>query len=232
VFESACAKNRDSIYGVHCFSIDGIQSSHSLGSGFTIAPGILATAAHLVHIDGDPSKPYYQLFEVIRSPDIGQRMESARLIAQDQAHDIALLRIDTSRSDKFLDIEPNQVPTGTICGSLGFPLGLLVPTPQGPQINLMERFQGSYISSFHKHEYRRGAIVDFYEIDSLMYNGSSGCPGFLINSKVIGMQSQCLLSNSTANKSSNAGNNTQLSISMWVPSMDIIRCARKNGINI
>jgi S1-C subfamily serine protease len=237
MFKEACEKNREAIYGVRGFSIISKKEiRNELGSGFTIAPGILATVAHLTHVESNRQKPVHSKFEVIRSPDVGQKMESASFIAEDPIRDIALLKIDSPRSTKYLTLEPNRVPTGTSCGSLGFPLGEIIQTPQGLTISLIERFQGSYISAFHKQTLTPGNDVDVYEIDSLMYNGSSGCPGFLMNSNVIGMQFQSLLGRGVvkigkpAKKS--ATPNTQLAISSWVPSMDIITFARNKGITV
>jgi S1-C subfamily serine protease len=239
MFKGACQKNRDSIYGIRAFSqISTKEVNNGMGSGFTIAPGIIATVAHLVHVENNPKKQIHTNFEVIRSPDIGLNMEAATFIAEDPNHDIAFLKINTPRSSNFLTLELNKVSTGTNCGSLGFPLGELTQLPQGIQIGLIERFQGSYISAFRKALSPSGHLVDFYEIDSLMYNGSSGCPGFLVNSNVIGMQSQSLLGQSAADQANLAKgrkintSNTQLAISMWVPSMDIIKCAQNNGITV
>jgi len=237
MFKEACKINRDSIYGVHGFSlISKNQINHSTGSGFTIAPGIVATVAHLVHVESNPLKPLHSKFEVIRSPDIGQSMENATIIAEDPIKDIALLEITSPRSNKFLTLEPNKVPTGTSCGSLGFPLGGIIQTSKGDSFNLIERFQGSFISAFQQNIHPSGEKFDLYEIDSLMYNGSSGCPGFLTNSNVIGMQSRSVLGNSPkiSNKHSSkkVAPDIQLSISLWVPSMDILKFAQHNGIII
>jgi hypothetical protein len=166
-------------------------------------------------------KPVHSTFWVIRSPDIGQNTEIATLLAEDTKKDIALLKITYPRSTRHLTLEPDRVPTGTSCGSLGFPLCGIVDTPQGPLFNLVERFQGSYISAYVKHvEPSQGIDGDFYETDSLMYGGSSGCPVFLTNSSVIGMQSRFR----------HNVQGTQLSISMLVPSMDILQFARDKGI--
>lgn len=35
-----------------------------------IAPGIVVSAAHLLHLDSNPSGPRYTRFGVIRAPDI------------------------------------------------------------------------------------------------------------------------------------------------------------------
>jgi len=244
MFKDACLKNREAIYGIRAFTqISKTQVVNATGSGFAISPEIIATVSHLVHIENDPKRIHASI-EVIRSPDIGQPMESATLIAEDPDHDIALLKINNSRSKEFLKLDPNKSPTGTSCGSIGFPLGEMIQNNSGKLgFNLLERFQGSYVSAFTKMHNWSGKLVDYYEIDSLMYNGSSGCPGFLPNSIVIGMQSQSLLGRDVAevarnvNKGHGKGSrksvvNSQLAISMWVPSMDIIKFAQNQGIAI
>ena len=151
MFKDACQKNREGIYGIRSWSpISKTEVANGMGSGFAIAPGIIATVGHLVHINSDPKNKIHSNFHVIRSPDIKQQTEVATLIAEDPNQDIALLKIDKPRSTKFLTLEPNQISTGTSCGSLGFPLGTLTPTPVGMQLGLIERFQGSYISSFRQ----------------------------------------------------------------------------------
>jgi hypothetical protein len=243
MFKEACQNNREAIYGIKVTSkISNTQLGHSTGSGYAIAPGIIATAGHLI-----PKATQYQTrYEVIRSPDIGQQMEFASLISIDPNHDIALLKIDNPRSEKYLTLEENQVPIGTSCGSLGFPLSIISESGPGKiQYNLVERFQGSYISAYVDGLTPSGKVAYYYEIDSLMYNGSSGCPGFLVNSKVIGMQSQSRLGqDAAAMENARSGKikhgkgikkpvtQSQLAISMWVPSMDILKFAREKGINI
>jgi len=230
MFRSSCAINRESVYGVRCSTeVKPKGTSFSTGSGFTIAPGMVITAGHLVHMVNNANGPVHKAFDVIRSPDIGQQLERARLIAEDPMNDIALLMIDAPRSNKFLTLEPNKVQTGSSCGSLGFPLCGMVQDPSDPKrsaFSLVERFQGSHISSFQKYKSPKGFVVDHYEVDSLMYEGSSGCPGFLTDTKVVGMQSQSLMDAKTTKK----GNANRIAISIWVPSTVIIEFARKNGI--
>ncbi|HEY3419132.1 MAG TPA: serine protease [Methanomassiliicoccales archaeon] len=224
MFRRACSTNRESIYGVHGFSIigDNLQAN-TIGSGFTIAPGIIVTAGHLVHLDSDAKKSIQTSFDVIRSPDIGQGTEKAEFIAEDSEYDIALLKIVNPRSAKFLTLEPNKIQTGTNCGSLGFPLCSF----DNNGFHLVERFQGSYVSCYSQGISPKGKPVYQYEVDSLMYKGSSGCPGFLMSGVVIGMQSSYQM-----NREGQDGKMSQLAISNWVPSMEIIRCAKANGIKI
>lgn len=257
MFEEACRKNRESIYFVDgSTQISSSQQTHDLGSGFMIAPGILATVRHLVHEHRKINNPVHKEFHVIRTPVIGQpgnNFESAKIIAEDALSDIALLEISKPKSSDCIFLESNLVGIGTSCGSYGFPLAQAIQTPQGVNWVLIERFQGSNISSFHKHTYfERNAPSDAYEIDSLMYNGSSGCPAFLTNSKVVGMQSQSFLGPSPsalvkqptlhlkgARKIKGGAppekvdeNDTRLAISILVPSVDIIKLANDNGIKI
>jgi S1-C subfamily serine protease len=244
MFKEACQKNREAIYGIKAASqTSDTEVTFGTGSGFAIAPGIIATVSHLVHIDNDPNR-IHTSFEVIRSPDIGQTMESATLITEDPNHDIALLKINNPRSDNYVTLEQSKVPSGTSCGSLGFPLGeVVVLAPGQVRYNLVERFQGSFISAFVRDRTPLGKEADFYEIDSLMYHGSSGCPGFLPNARVVGMQSQSRLGESAAEVMQRAKTSggtgekkpiahSQLAISMWVPSMAILKTARDNGISI
>jgi hypothetical protein len=257
MFQEACKKNRESIYCiVGSTPISNNQQVNDTGSAFMIAPGILATVRHLVHKESNVKNPIHKEFHVFRAPEIGQpgkNFESAKFIAEYAVSDIALLEISNPQSSDCIILEPNRVAIGTSCGSYGFPLAEPIQTPQGLSWRLIERFQGSNISSFHKHDFfSENVPSDAYEIDSLMYNGSSGCPAFLTNSKVVGMQSQSFLgpslsasakqpiSNLKSARKVKGGappkkavvNDTRLAISILVPSMDIITLARDNGINI
>jgi len=199
-----------------------------MGTGFMIAPGIIATAAHTVRDSTNPNHPLHNTFRVIRAPDVGQPLESASFIAENPSRDIALLRVDHPRSTEYLTLESTRVPIGTFCGSLGFPFMNVQTNAQNHAVfNAIERFQGSHISAFVGSILPDSSMVYNYEMDSLMYPGSSGCPVFLTNSKVVGMQVQSLTENILGNP--NAGS-TRAAISVLIPSMDIISFARANSV--
>jgi S1-C subfamily serine protease len=229
MFSKACAQVRESIYGVLGSSQvgeTGITATNA--TAFMIAPGVLTTAAHFVHVENDFSKPVHTKFEVIRAPDIGQTMETAKLIAEEPTRDIALLRIDNPRSDICVSFEANRVPVGTSCGSYGFPLAKVAFRKTGKSFGLVERFQGASISAFVS-----GKLLSYYETDALMYRGSSGCPGFLTSGNVFGMHNKSRVEKpkEAANQLKQEGQaKTRLAISIWVTSMDIINFARANGI--
>src|SRR5437870_2552643 len=88
LFDKACAQVREALYGLTATSIVGPNLANcSTGTAFMVSPGVLATAAHGVHVENNPSKPIHSQFEVIRSPDIGKQMENATLIAEDPLRD-------------------------------------------------------------------------------------------------------------------------------------------------
>lgn len=236
MFVEACNQLHQCIYGLMGLSqIGPNQVNATNGTGFMIVPGILATAAHLCHIENDPSKPIHNHFEAIRSPEIGQQMERATLIAEDALRDLALLKIENPRSTLQVQMECNIVPTGTSCGSLGFPLASVIFSQSGRMFNLVERFQGANISTYQTSISPTGRALGFYETDSLMYGGSSGCPGFLINAHVFGMHVASFVDpasaqTNAAKPSQVAGN--RLAISIWVPATDIRDFAIANGIQL
>jgi hypothetical protein len=201
-----------------------------MGTGFAIAPGVLATAAHVCYVDGNPKKPTHQVFEAIRSPDVGQKMESATLIAIDAERDIALLRISNPRANASVQLRGARLEPGASVGSLGFPLATLVLGPQGRNFNLQERFQGAYLSAFFSGAAPSGRTLGVYETDALMYSGSSGCPGFLPDASVWGMHVSSRMASTNAGKKPAAAD--RLAISVWVPSDDIASFATANGVTV
>lgn len=193
MFSKPSKKIRESTYGFLATSIIDEKGSQktinaSNGTAFMIAPGYLVTAAHSIHQNNDRTKPVHQSFEFICAPNIGQQMEKAVLVTEDPIHDIALLKIENPKSTQSVTLAKGIIPPGTNCGFIGFPLSNVMFMQNGQrQLNLVERFQGAYISSYSKYSDQSGE-KSFYEIDTLMYSGSSGCPAFTVEGKVVGMQ--------------------------------------------
>ena len=224
---------RESTYGLLAgsgISQNGSQVAvnASNGTAFMVAPGYLVTAAHSIHQEGNPNKPIHQGFECIRTPDIGQQMEKAIFIDEDSIHDIALLKIEKPRSSSVVEFVKEILPRGTSCGFLGFPLANVQFFPDGKrQFNLFERFQGAYISNFITHNLGTAQQRTFYEIDTLMYSGSSGCPAFNIDAKIFGMQV-----GSVMQKRKEDNQTERVAISLVVPSAEIISFLKSQKIGI
>lgn len=225
MFSEICKSHRESIYGVLCQTpTAGGQIIFGNGTAFMIAPGICATAAHVLHLDGKKDNALHKKIEVIRAPDVGQPMLQATLIAEDIDRDLALIRISTVGHQLPLRLLDTRMDMGHHCGSLGFPLAKVVNNNGNIAFNLTERFQGAYISAF-QYNFEKNRPLHFYETDALMYGGSSGCPGFTTKGDIFGMHVATITDgNSTSNSS-------RLAISLWVPSMDIIEFAMQNNTN-
>jgi len=222
MFEQACRKIREGVYGVIGTSViqrNGPQVSVNAtnATAFMVAPGFLITAAHFIHQENTIKKPIHENFEVIRAPEIGGSTEKAIFVAEDQVRDIALLQIHNPKNNTILKLKKDILPRGNNCGFLGFPLSVVKFLPNGnKQFNLSERFQGAYISNYIEMP-NPGRLLPYYEIDTLMYAGSSGCPGFDLEGEVIGMQVATVMQNSATGSGSE-----HIAISLVVPSRDII----------
>lgn len=233
MFSKACKSIRESTYGVIGTSIikqNGPQVTINAtnATAFMVSPGYLITAAHFIHQENKPDKPVHQTFEAIRVPDIGQKMEKAVLVAEDSARDIALLKIEKPKNTTVIKLNGEVLPRGTNCGFLGFPLATIEFMQNGQKkLNLFERFQGAFISNYLDNHDTSGRQLPFYEIDTLMYSGSSGCPGFDIHGEVFGMQ---VASRLEKNKEENK--TEQIAISLVVPSVDISKFLEAQKISL
>jgi len=236
MFTKECAEIREAVYGVRALTPRGPQQSEmTQGSGFMIAPGVVATAAHLVHTEGDTTKPLHVRFEVIRAPEVGAPPTPASLIGEDITRDVALLQVPGGPTSACVRLAIDEIPKGTPCGSLGFPFSTTEPSGAW---NLVERFQHAYVSALVN-----DGTTSRYETDTLMYGGSSGCPGFVDGALVIGMQSASRSEpgrppappppprkgfrqpkKSRVTQAPTKG--TRVAISLWVPSFEIIAVAK------
>ena len=229
MFREACMQNSGGVYGTLSSTLKGNEKTWCNGTGFMIAPGILAMASHCLHVQNNNTNPRHKRFDVICTSDIGQSLENAFLIEEDCIRDLALLKIDKPRSTTCLHLESNLVDRGTACGSLGFPLSTTEFLSTGIEFNLVERFQSAYISASINETLSSGRILSTYETNNFMYAGASGCPGFLVNGNVFGMLVGTRVNSNTINGKQSM---EQVAISLWVPSMDIISFAKNNGIKL
>jgi S1-C subfamily serine protease len=227
MFSKATAQIRESLYGIMARTVKGEQTVHSMGSGVMVAPNYVVTNAHLLHQNNDPNQPSHKDIEVIRSPEIGRNCTTAGLLKEDTARDLAILKINgatSARSAPFLD---TILPSGTSLGSLGFPLATVNVVNGGIAYGLNERFQGAYISAFFN-EVIGSRVFPWYEVDRVMYGGSSGCPFYNVDGKVIGLQAKVRTDLSNGGSSQDMHN--FLAISLVIPSTEILKFAKSCGV--
>lgn len=234
MFVEECKKVRKALYGVRAITQKGDNISWSNGTGFMVTSGVVITAGHLVHVGNNFSKPVHKLFQVINALDIGKPVIEAELVGEDPKRDIAILKIlKPSHKEKVL-LNKEIVEIGLECGSLGFPLSEVSLDSANKRLNfnLIERFQGANISAFSR-SIESSEEHSFYETDSLMYRASSGCPGFTAGGVVFGMHTRSIIDKPGTNqndRSNKEGN--RVSISLWVPSTDIIAFVKSKGIKL
>ena len=229
MFVKECKKIRKALYGIRAITQDGNNISWSNGTGFMVSPGIVITAGHLIHVGNDFSKPIHKVFHVINALDIGKQLTEAELVGEDSKRDIAILRVRKPSHNECVLLNKQVVEVGTECGSLGFPLSEVSIDQVNKRLNfnLFERFQGANISAISRNV-ESGKDYFFYETDSLMYRASSGCPGFTIGAVVFGMHTRSII-----DKGGNPEKEgVRVSISLWVPSKDIIDFVQSKDIKL
>lgn len=234
MFVNAVNQVREAVYGVMGRTRTGNRVQISTGSGFMISPGYIVTCAHVLHVESNVVNPRYTEYRVIRAPEVGNPSENAKLVAEDTTKDIALLHLENPRNTSSLILANTLIPIGTPIGSSGFPLS----SADAKVWHLVFRFQSAYISA---HIPPQGTVTH-YESDSLMYPGSSGCPCFLDNATVCGMQQRSLIDtqNQPPQTPLPAGtppttpnpNLTRVSISLWLPSTEIRAFVTSHGVVI
>lgn len=90
------------------------------GSGFVVAPGLVATAAHVVR----------DAASISLSPERGQRAD-ADVVGLDAEVDLALVRARGSLDGHALSFSQRDAPIGTDVIALGYPLGLPFTATEG-----------------------------------------------------------------------------------------------------
>ncbi len=229
MFKYACSKIRDSIYALVASSPNAPgkydeENLISLGTAIMVAPGILLTASHLIHIQSSRANPIHQSFEVVR-PDATRKVENAVFLTEDSDRDMALLKIEEPSSKACVYLEPNQVPIGASCGLMGFPL----PTEDDGNLYFVKRFQSGHLSAYTPLTLPSGARHKFYELDFLAYIGFTGSPVFLTNGNVLGMYVRSAKSTGMITNITNPVESRH-TISLCIPSMEIISFLREKEI--
>ncbi|HMK95424.1 MAG TPA: serine protease [Candidatus Limnocylindrales bacterium] len=227
MFINAAAEIRESLYGVIAKTVQGGHALYGIGSGVMITPHYVITNAHVIHVNSDVANKTHQTLEVVRSPDIGKKCTVTTLHKEDPVRDLALLKIEDQTSTRSVALEDTKVPSGTMCGSLGFPLSKAEVVDGALRFRLTERFQGAFISAYFTVNIS-GRPISWYEVDRVMYGGSSGCPFFLENGRVIGLQTR--VRTDTSKAETPVEKRDYLAISLLIPSPEIVGFAKSCGV--
>ena len=203
-----------------------VNYTQGFGSGFAIAPGIIVTAAHVIHQQGILTNPLFNDLHVIRAPEVGGGMPIAvSLIAESANNDIALLRIENPVNSDFVTLTNSLPQIGRSVGAIGFP-NTVANNTAGTNgeiqvhISMEITFVGSHVSNLNQIMNYPDRSIRVFMTDGNVYEGASGGPVFTTNGKVCGMQ---------VGYRRNA-NNERLSFTNCIPSSEIIAFAVANGI--
>jgi serine protease Do len=149
--------------GVVRFEVAGCDED-AIGSGFAIAPSLVATAAHVV-AGG-------QVIRIIQ----GTSSTAGRVIGLDPAADVALVRTASPLSGTTLNFATHAPRVGDQVAALGFPKGDPLSFNQGT-VNGLDR--KAVIQGTQRHS--------MIEIDAATTHGSSGGPVIKADSTVVGL---------------------------------------------
>lgn len=227
MFSKATAQIRESLYGIMARTVQGSQTIHSMGSGIMIASNYVVTNAHVLHQNNDVKNLIHKDIEVIRSPDIGKNCTSATLLKEDPQRDLAILKLNNATSTRCASLLETILPSGTSVGSLGFPLASVNVVKGNLAYGLNERFQGAYVSAYFT-ETVDSRAYPWYEVDRVMYGGSSGCPFYSVDGKIVGLQTRVRTDLSNGGSSHDVHN--FLAISLVIPSTEILKFAKSCGV--
>jgi serine protease Do len=149
--------------GVVRFEVAGCDGE-AIGSGFAVAPSLVATAAHVV-AGG-------QVIRIIQ----GTSSTAGRVIGLDAEADVALVRTASPLSGTTLTFAAHAPRVGDKVGALGFPEGDPLSFNQGT-VNGLDR--KAVIDGIQRHS--------MIEIDAATTHGSSGGPVIEADGGVVGL---------------------------------------------
>lgn len=163
--------------------ISGQKPNQLLGTGFAVGDGQLIVTNHHVLpdlLDTDNR----QSLAVFAGRGRSAKVHVARIVARDRAHDLAILRIDSTRLPTLALGDSGDVREGESMAFTGFPigavLGLYPVTHMGivSSITPIVRTAGDSSELTAVQLQRMRNRYDVFQLDAIAYPGNSGSPVF------------------------------------------------------
>ncbi len=192
---------RPSVVAVGTYSATGNPRFAFRGTGFVVGDGShVVTNFHVLPAVSEGATMPDLMIQATRAR--GQlEPRVARLVASDQAHDLALLRIDGAPLPALRLAEPDAAREGTSIALMGFPIGgilgfapvthrgiissisaIALPAPTAQQLNARAIAQ------------LRDGSFDILQLDATAYPGNSGGPVFdIATGQVVGVVNMVLV---------------------------------------
>jgi len=127
----------------------------AVGTGFLIAPNLVATVAHVVTDSPDIR---------ITSPSL-TTATGGTIVGLDPAHDLALIRTDTPIPGHIFRLSPQAPGIGTEMAAIGFPLGGGIQLSTG------------HITGTHNHRTVDGDAGEHYTLSDVLLSDAALNPG-------------------------------------------------------
>lgn len=154
------------------------------GTGFVVGSGLLiATNAHVVppKIDGEQLEAL-----VVQLPGLGGRpaqLREAKLVAEDKAHDVALLRISGTALPALALRDSSSVREGHTYAFTGFPIGGILGLSPVTHRAMISSLTPIALPTGHSAQLNPQAIAriksgvfTIFQLDATAYPGNSGSP--------------------------------------------------------
>jgi S1-C subfamily serine protease len=181
------AKIKPSIVGIGTYQRLRTPPADFRGTGFVVADGLhVLTNAHVLPDTLDPKK--LETLAVFLRDDGKETARTAEIVIEDDAHDLALLKISGAALPALKLGNSDKVREGEIYAFTGYPIGMVlglhpathrgmisaitpsaIPQPRAGKINsaVFERLQDPYL---------------VFQLDATAYPGNSGSPLYDPNS--------------------------------------------------
>ncbi len=197
-FPDTVQRIKPSIVGIGSFSVTRQPARRLWGTGFVVSDGHhVITNWHVISQSEDDEKSMLSVFV-----GKGQTSDvlSARVVAMDENHDLALLRFDGPAQPVMALGDANRVREGEVYGFTGFPIGqvmgLYPVTHQGMIAAIspvmIPRAKAGALSASDLKKLRDPFLV--FQLDGTAYPGNSGSPLYDIETgAVVGVINKVLL---------------------------------------
>lgn len=203
-----------------------------LGTGFAVADGrYVITNAHVMAKDLDGA--HLEKFAVFFRQDGQEQMQMVELIATDEEHDLALLKLEKGQLPALKIGDSTRVREGELCAFTGYPIGMVLGLYPVTHRSIISAIAPNAIPVLASKQLnvkmlkKLTAPYDIFQLDATAYPGNSGSPLYDIESgKVIGIINKVFVQGSKENAISHPSG-----ITYAIPAVHISQLLQQKGIH-
>lgn len=163
------------------------------GTGFAVADGLhIVTNAHVLPVAVDYS--HHEFIAVFLPNKKTENVRKAQLVAKDESHDLAVLKISGPRLVALKLGDSKRVVEGELYAFTGFPLGAVLGLHPVTHQGIVSAITPIAIPAYSSRQLsgkmlqRLSKPYNIFQLDATAYPGNSGSPLFEINTgQVVGI---------------------------------------------